>query len=53
MEAIDAAIIRLVREGSVAAPGFMNPEGVVAFHTAGGHLYKKTIEKDHLPKGAR
>lgn len=37
-------------EGSKAAPGFMNPEGVVIFHTAGGHLYKKTITKDEEPK---
>jgi len=37
--------------GSYAAPGFMNPEGVVIFHTASGHLYKKTLEKDDQPKG--
>lgn len=36
--------------GSVAAPGFMKPEGVVIFHTGSGHLYKKTIEKDEVPK---
>lgn len=36
--------------GSSAAPGFMKPEGIVIFHTAGGHLYKKTIEKDAEPK---
>jgi len=37
--------------GSVAAPGFMKPEGLVIFHTAGGQLFKKTIEKDEEPKG--
>lgn len=43
--------IRLLREGgSVAAPGFMKPEGVVIYHTHGGHLYKVTCEKDELPK---
>ena len=37
-------------EGSKAAPGFMDPEGIVIFHTAGGHLYKKTLKKDDVPK---
>lgn len=36
--------------GSYASPGFMNPEGLVIFHTASGYLFKKTIEKDSLPK---
>jgi hypothetical protein len=40
-------------EGSLAAPGFMKPEGVVIFHTAAGYLFKKTIEKDEVPKGQR
>lgn len=48
---IDHALASLRLAGSVAAPGFMNPEGVVVFHTASGHLYKKTIEKDEEPKG--
>lgn len=32
--------------GSVAAPGFMNPEGVVVYHTAGNHYYKVTFDFD-------
>jgi hypothetical protein len=36
--------------GSIAVPGFMKPEGVVIFHTANGHLFKKTLEKDEEPK---
>jgi hypothetical protein len=32
--------------GSVAAPGFMNPEGVVVFHTAGNVGFKKTLKGD-------
>lgn len=40
----------LAMNGSHAAPGFMKPEGVVIFHTASGHLYKKTIDKDEIPK---
>jgi len=39
--------------GSRAAPGFMEPEGVVIFHVAGNVGFKKTIEKDGEPKGAR
>ena len=39
--------------GSVAAPGFMQPEGVVVFHTASRFSFKKTLEKDDEPKGAR
>jgi len=41
----------LKRDGSKAAPGFMRPEGIVIFHTAGGYMFKKTIEKDEQPKG--
>lgn len=36
--------------GSKAAPGFMNPEGIVVFHTAANVGFKKTIEKDDTPK---
>lgn len=41
----------LKRNGSSAAPGFMNPEGVVIFHTQSGALFKKTYEKDDAGKG--
>ena len=36
--------------GSKASPGFMDPEGVVVFHMAGGVGFKKTLEKDDEPK---
>lgn len=36
--------------GSVAAPGFMKPEGVIVFHTALNAGFKKTLEKDDAPK---
>ena len=39
--------------GSQATPGFMRPEGVVVYHVAGNYLFKKTIEKDDEPKGAK
>lgn len=50
-DSVRYAIERLREHGSVAAPGFMNPEGVVVFHTASGHLFKMTLEKDDAPKG--
>ena len=37
--------------GSVAAPGYMKPEGVVVFHKAAGQMFKKTLENDEQPKG--
>ena len=49
---IDNALADLALFGSLAAPGFMQPEGVVVYHTASGHLYKKTIVGDEKPKGS-
>lgn len=37
-------------EGSVAAPGFDNPEGVVVFHTAQGTLFKLSDAKVPPPE---
>ena len=48
--AIELTLGNLRRNGSVAAPGFMAPEGIVVFHTASGHLYKITLENDEIPK---
>jgi len=48
---IDNVLKNLANDGSVAAPGFMRPEGVVIFHTASGNLFKKTIERDEYHKG--
>ncbi|WP_428383696.1 RNA ligase family protein [Nevskia ramosa] len=47
---IDEALAWLRACGSFAAPGFMKPEGIVVFHLAGGVGFKKTIEKDDMPK---
>lgn len=44
-------LIQLAATGSEAAPGFMQPEGIVIYHTAAGICFKKTIEKDASPKG--
>lgn len=51
--AVDRCIESLRLTGSVAAPGYLLPEGVVVFHTAGNVGFKKTIDKDDAPKGAR
>lgn len=49
--AVDDALLKLRGMGSLAAPGFMRPEGVVVYQTAGRVYFKKTIEKDDEPKG--
>ena len=48
--AINNVIYDLKAKGSHASPGFMNPEGIVIYHVAGGYSFKKTIEKDESPK---
>jgi hypothetical protein len=50
-EVADRAL-RMLRAGSVAAPGFPKPEGIVLYHTASRQLFKVTLEKDEAPKGA-
>jgi hypothetical protein len=49
--AIDIAVNSLRYGGSVAAPGFMDPEGIIVFHTASQHSYKVTLNNDGQPKG--
>ena len=49
--AIDTVLADLKMNGSTAAPGFMDPEGIVVFHTASRTLFKKTIKNDDQPKG--
>lgn len=46
----DGSIELLKGRGSYAAPGYMNPEGIVVWHTAANIGFKKTIHKDELPK---
>ena len=48
---VEEALDRLRLMGSFAAPGFMKPEGVVVWHSAARVLFKKTLEKDEMPKG--
>ena len=49
--AIEGCLSMLRTSGSVAAPGFMKPEGFIVFHVAGNVGFKKTVEKDEIPKG--
>lgn len=46
----DNMILRLQHKGSLAAPGFMDPEGIVIYHVALGAMFKKTIKNDSQPK---
>ncbi len=47
---INDTLIKLEVNGSYASKGFMNPEGIVIFHTAGNLGFKKTIKNDEMPK---
>lgn len=51
MGEVESCLYDLATLGSMAAPGFMNPEGVVVYHTAGKIAFKKTLEGDDEPKG--
>lgn len=48
---IDLTLEGLKAYGSVAAPNFMKPEGLIVFHTQGNFMLKKTIENDDAGKG--
>lgn len=52
-EEIENTLEVLRIKGSAAAPGFMKPEGVVVFHTAANIGFKRTLEKDDVPKSAQ
>lgn len=49
-ESIEHTLYKLQKEGSVASPGFPNPEGIIIYHTASGAYFKKTILNDSQPK---
>ncbi len=48
---INLELDRLKKAGSRAAPNFMNPEGIVIWHTHARMMFKKTIEGDEYHKG--
>lgn len=47
---IDRCIDKLNNQGSQAIP-FMNPEGIIIYHTAAKQYFKKTCTNDEKPKG--
>jgi hypothetical protein len=49
-KSIDEIMMLLALRGSAAAPGFMDPEGVMIYHTAAQTYFKKTIKNDASPK---
>lgn len=49
-EAVRQCLDELRVNGSVAMP-FMNPEGIVIYHTAANQMFKVTLENDEAPKG--
>ena len=49
---IDNVLALLQERGSSAAPDFMNPEGIVIYHTPSRQLFKKTLDKNDGHKGA-
>lgn len=46
----ESALHELRERGSLAAPGFRKPEGIVCFHVAGNVGFKKTLDNDDVPK---
>ena len=50
---IDKVLEDLKLHGSYASLGFMKPEGIVIFHIAANVGFKKTIEKDDVPKSSK
>lgn len=46
-DAVDMQMLKLKTFGSVAVPGFMNPEGVVVFMPQSNRLFKVTFDDKH------
>lgn len=49
-ETVAQCVNDLAQFGSIAAPGFMGPEGVVVYHKAADQTFKVTIMNDESPK---
>lgn len=50
-QTVRASIDLLRDKGSLAAPGFMEPEGIIVWHDAARQMFKVTLDKDDQPKG--
>jgi hypothetical protein len=46
VDTVEWVLDNLRKRGSHAVPGFMNPEGIVVYHTASNTMYKRTFEND-------
>lgn len=49
-EKVDEVMDKLRETGSIAAPGFMNPEGIVVYHSQINQMFKVTFEHDETGK---
>ena len=49
---VENALFHLEDKGSVAAEGYMNPEGIILYFTAARQYFKVTLENDMAPKTA-
>lgn len=50
-EDVNACLEMLEQKGSVMEPGFMNPEGVVIYHTHAKQYFKATLDHNDAHKG--
>ncbi len=50
LEAVDHALNDIRCFGSRAVPGFMNPEGIIVYHSASLQNFKVLLENDEIPK---
>ena len=50
-DTIAECVRELAESGSAAAPGFMDPEGVVVYLSAARQFFKVMVKNDDLPKG--
>jgi hypothetical protein len=51
--AVTEALHQLREYGSRAAPGFMQPEGIIVYMHASKTMHKVTLEHDEAPKGQK
>lgn len=52
-EAVTSSLFYLEMEGSVAAPGYMNPEGVIVSYKLAQRSYKAFVNDDGIPKSLK
>lgn len=50
-EAIEFVCSAMEKYGSTAAPGYMNPEGIIVFHRSSKQRFKVLLENDDKHKG--